>query len=65
MRERRAEERAWRVSAVERDGGAPSTALKRELGGVYVSMQLGQKSLTVSTPGRSDRPHGTILVVLQ
>lgn len=43
----------------------PSTPLNRLLGGVYVSMQLGQKSLTVSTPGRSERPQGTTRVALQ
>lgn len=43
--------------ARERD--SPSTPAKRELGGTYMSTQLGQYSLTVSTPGRSLRPHGT------
>lgn len=41
---------------------APSTPLKRELGGVYVSTHVGQKSFTPSTPGKSDRPEGKTFV---
>lgn len=41
---------------------APSTPLKRDEGGVYVSRHVGQKSFTPSTPGKSDRPDGSTFV---
>lgn len=40
---------------------APSTEWNLLLGGVYRSWQLGQKSLTVSWPGVSERPTGSTL----
>ena len=39
----------------------PSTPWNRLLGGTYMSLQFGQYSFTVSSPGMSDRPHGTTL----
>ena len=43
------------------DDVLPSTPWKRLLGGMYISLQLGQNSFTVSKPGKSDLPHGTTL----
>lgn len=37
----------------------PSTPWNRLLGGTYISLQFGQNSFTVSSPGKSERPHGT------
>ena len=36
----------------------PSTPWYLLLGGVYMSLQFGQYNFTVSSPGRSERPHG-------
>jgi hypothetical protein len=44
---------------------APSTPLNLLEEGVYMSLQLGQNSLTVSTPGMSERPQGMRRVEVQ